>query len=698
MSGRPGRAPVSVVVPFAGSAAEGTVAIERLKALRVRPGDQKIVVDNSADGVLSSASEAGVEVVPASAQRSSYYARNCGAERARGEWLLFIDADCVPPPDLIERYFDDEPAADCAVVAGAVRARGEQTSLISRYARSRGHINSEFHLDRPPFPAGITANLLVRRAAWESIGGFQEGIRSGGDLDLCWRLQSAGWGFEYCPDAVLEHEHVETLAALIAKTRRHAAGRMWLSRAWPGSFARPHLSRALLRCLLAAIAWTLTLRWERAAFKCLDAAWALADQQGYLLGDNRAEAAGAGRGRRAPRGADGRSLLLLTDAFPARSETFIYREVQALQGLGLEVRVESSARPERTERAVAREIHIDYLGDVPPGAKARDLAWLAVRHPLRVGRDATLRRRMRAEEPRVWSLAAIAPAARRLIERGERHIHVHFAAGAAGHALRVARLAGASYSVVGHGYDLFREPRNLPLKLSGAALLVAPCAYTAAQMTALAPGASRPEVVVMGVDSREFTRALEPPDAGVVVAIGRLVPKKGFADLLRAAALADPQLWRRLIVVGDGPLRAELSELARELGLGERFERLDAWGHREIRAILERADLLAMPAVIAPDGDRDAMPVVVKEAMAMELPVVASDEVGLPEIVRDEWGRLVPPGDPQRLAAAVIELLSLPSQERREMGRRARAHVKEHCETATEAARLAALLAPLMRG
>ena len=99
--------------------------------------------------------------------------------------------------------------------------------------------------------------------------------------------------------------------------------------------------------------------------------------------------------------------------------------------------------------------------------------------------------------------------------------------------------------------------------------------------------------------------------------------------------------------------------------------------------------MLAAPCVVAANGDRDTMPVVVKEALAMEVPVVATDEVGLPELVRPEWGRLVPPRDADALAAALDELLDLPPAERAAMGRAGRAWVAEHCDLASETARLA---------
>jgi glycosyltransferase involved in cell wall biosynthesis len=87
------------------------------------------------------------------------------------------------------------------------------------------------------------------------------------------------------------------------------------------------------------------------------------------------------------------------------------------------------------------------------------------------------------------------------------------------------------------------------------------------------------------------------------------------------------------------------------------------------------------------------MPVIAKEALAMEVPVVASDEVGLPEVIRPEWGRLVPPGDPPALAKALSELLALPAERRATMGVAGRAHVLDACDVHKETARLAELIA-----
>ena len=179
-----------------------------------------------------------------------------------------------------------------------------------------------------------------------------------------------------------------------------------------------------------------------------------------------------------------------------------------------------------------------------------------------------------------------------------------------------------------------------------------------------------------------------------MVAVARLVEKKGLGYLIEAAALLR---WQgsevRVRIAGDGPLRGQLATLAEELGVEHMVELLGPRSPDEIRELLEEADLLAAPSVIADDGDRDTMPVVVKEALAMEVPVVASDEVGLPEVVRPEWGRLVPPGDPKALADAIDALLALPAEQRVEMGRAGRAFVLEECSLERETSRLAEMIA-----
>ena len=218
-------------------------------------------------------SSASVRVVPTGAERSSYHARNCGAQEARGEWLLFIDSDCLPEPDIVGRYFIKAPTPDEGALAGEIDGDPRQRSLTARYTVTRGYMNQEHLVYDKDRPYAITANLLVRRAAWDSVGGFLEGVRSGGDTDFCWRLQAAGWSLGYRPAARVVHRNRESLRAFVGVMGRYAAGRAWLRRRYPGAFPDHHRPdpRAIAGALLASARWLKRGEREQAAFSALDA-------------------------------------------------------------------------------------------------------------------------------------------------------------------------------------------------------------------------------------------------------------------------------------------------------------------------------------------------------------------------------------------------------------------------------------------
>ena len=222
-----------MIVPFYGTDAALQALLGRLRAVRTRPDDTVTVVDNRP--LAPPAWRHGhIDIVPAPGEQSSYHARNAGARAGHNPWLLFIDADVVPPPDLLDRYFDPPLGERVGVVAGAIRdapARPED-GVAARYAYLEQTLAHENVLGGA-HPFAQTANALVRRAALSAAGGFTEGIRSGGDADLCFRIVALGWTLEQRP-ATVEHQGRSSVAKLLRQYLRYGAGAAWLDARRPG--------------------------------------------------------------------------------------------------------------------------------------------------------------------------------------------------------------------------------------------------------------------------------------------------------------------------------------------------------------------------------------------------------------------------------------------------------------------------------
>jgi GT2 family glycosyltransferase len=294
VNGVTNRPSVSVVVPFRGGRALAARLATALRSLELAPDDELIVADNSDDGVAGDQFADLALIVAATAERSSYHARNAGARVARGEWIVFVDADCEPRAGILDRYFDDPVPDDCGLLAGAIAGAAEQGSLLARYTRDRGFYDSQRGigatgtLEGGAAPAG---NLAVRRLAFEQLGGFAEGIRSAGDFDLCWRAQAAGWRLLRPPGAVVAHRHRDDLPSFLKMIARYGAGASWINGRHPGTVPRWRLVPGLIesaRDVGVDVGVNLVRRRPREAlYRSIDALGLLAYTVGYRT-DNRA--------------------------------------------------------------------------------------------------------------------------------------------------------------------------------------------------------------------------------------------------------------------------------------------------------------------------------------------------------------------------------------------------------------------------
>lgn len=350
---------MSIVVPFAEDHEAAAKLIERFGRIRLGERDEIVVGDNSRAQVF-----AGLELpqrwrsVPALGEGSPARARNAGAREAGGDWILFIDSDCVPAPDIVDAYFAEPIPDGRGLVAGRVDALAGQTSLAARYAASRRMIDPRWHVGKGRWSWAFTANLLVRRSLWTELGGFLEGIRNAEDPDFCWRAGGAGWEIGYNPAAAVEHDHRDTFGGLWRQATVAEASAQWLHRRWPE--APPREVRAplvLARSWAAATFFALTLQFTRALFKFWDGALVLANARAWFT-SNRAYPGPPGP----PPAGD---AVAWVDEYPAPVD---------VGGAG---RVVARRRPDRPDLDAPRVPAI-WVEDYTP----LERALCAIRHPL----------------------------------------------------------------------------------------------------------------------------------------------------------------------------------------------------------------------------------------------------------------------------------------------------------------------------
>jgi glycosyltransferase involved in cell wall biosynthesis len=369
-------------------------------------------------------------------------------------------------------------------------------------------------------------------------------------------------------------------------------------------------------------------------------------------------------------------LVMVLKGYPRISETFISNEILLLESLGFTVRIVSMRQPRESFRhASVDRIKADvvYLPEyilpalgmllyenfrtalAAPRGYFRALRLMAV-HFCQTRKSATIKHLLQA-----------GLLCRRALFPGESaHLHAHFAHSPTSVAVYAGLISGAPVSFTGHAKDVWTQnPARLAEKIGRAAFVVTCTRANADYLRRLSPNGTPVFVVYHGIDLSLFAGAegaALPAPPYRMLSVARLTAKKGLDSVLDALGLLAGQGVDFIYdLVGEGEDRAALVARASRLGIAERVRFHGALGHDRVLSLYRAAHVFVLGCRVLPNGDRDGVPNVLVEAMAMGVPVAATNVSALPELARHEETALTcPPDDAVALAENVTRLLTDP--------------------------------------
>jgi colanic acid/amylovoran biosynthesis glycosyltransferase len=355
----------------------------------------------------------------------------------------------------------------------------------------------------------------------------------------------------------------------------------------------------------------------------------------------------------------------LFERFPSFGQTFCYREVAELDRQDIappifSIRNPKDEPPQDWDRRIVERVRYlpdekELLEEVRRAAKKRKIGTDIVAVLDEWGR--------RTDFLRLYQAVHVGLLLRKM---GIDHVHAHFAGMAARTAFWINKFFSISFSFTAHANDIF-SPRQFEIGLDKlvdtARTIVTPTDYAAQFLRERFPiCGGRIHRIYNGLDLAEFGRADFSSTPPLIIAVGRLIPKKGFSDLIRACALlAEHRKSFRCEIIGEGPLENELRAQIEGLDLQDHVALAGPQPQTRLRQRLSAANVLVLPSVIDPHGDMDNLPTVIMEAMATGLPVVSTNIAGIPEmIIENETGFLVQPGDTAAIADGIERVINDP--------------------------------------
>lgn len=358
-------------------------------------------------------------------------------------------------------------------------------------------------------------------------------------------------------------------------------------------------------------------------------------------------------------------LAYLFERFPSFTQTFCYREIAELRRQGVRPAIFSIRRPvgepaQDWDRDILREVV--YLPEDAELIRQVDRALGKGQLPSVAG-DAIRPWGRKTDFLRLYQAAWLGP---RLQAGQVRHVHAHFAGLAARTAWWIERFFGLGFSFTAHANDIF-SPKQFEISLSklvdAARAVVTVSDFGVHFLRQQFPArAERFHRVYNGLELDRFRPADFEGSPPAILSVGRLIEKKGFADLIEACRqLREQGIEFRGAIIGDGPLEGALREQIERAGLTNMLELPGPLPQSAVIERLARSALFVLPCVAEKEGGMDNLPTVLMEAMAAGLPVVSTALAGVPEMVEEGvTGLLVPEHEPARLAEAMARLLGQP--------------------------------------
>ncbi|OPX55593.1 Glycosyltransferase involved in cell wall bisynthesis [Oceanospirillum multiglobuliferum] len=391
-----------------------------------------------------------------------------------------------------------------------------------------------------------------------------------------------------------------------------------------------------------------------------------------------------------------KTIAYLMPSFPVLSETFVGNEIRAMQAQGHHIVPFAFERNE----GIAQPIDLmlaDQLQLLIEAPVAKTL-WQLSASPSRLQFAMQFVNQQQGLPKRslLWYGARLAA----LVEKhGCQHIHAHFGLASAATAIVAARLAGVTVSFTCHGYDVYRAPADLPLKLRAANFVVAVSDEMKRDMLAMAPQANIKRIRC-GVDLAQFKSTVHNPfNQKRLLYLGRLSETKGVDRLLHALANIPARDRPKLDIVGDGPLRLPLLKKMIALDLIGYVYFVGAKSSTWLCNNYQRYTALVAPFIVTETGVRDTGPLVIKEAMALHLPIITTNIEACREMLCDAQGQFIPVGamvefgNHFALSAAIRSLLNQSPQVLRAMGDTGHEHLLANFQISTQAAQLSQAIA-----